>query len=101
MCDFGLKSGNLRKKKPLNGQRLICQVFALERRWQFQAMETAIKASRNISTPPTIGNTMGINGTMASTGSTSVVSGAAGWLAGADMAGFQKIKTGLILATPA
>ena len=47
-----------------------------------QAIDTAINASNNINTPPTMGSTMGIKGTTASTASTSW-SGV--WGAGADM----------------
>ena len=48
-----------------------------EIRWKLQAIETAIKASKNINTPPTTGKTTGIKGTIASTGSagTSLCSG--------------------------
>jgi hypothetical protein len=48
-----------------------------------QAIETAIKASKNINTPPTNGKTKGIKGTMASTASGSW-SGVFG-VCGADM----------------
>ena len=50
--------------------------------WRNQAMETAMKANKKISTAPASGNTSGISGTTASTAS-------AGWVswgcAGADM----------------
>ena len=42
------------------------------------AIDTAINASKNINTPPTMGSTMGIIGTMAS-----VASGASGAFSGA------------------
>lgn len=48
----------------------------------YQAMDTAINASKNIKTPPTRGNTKGIIGTMASTASTSW---AVVWVAWVDM----------------
>jgi hypothetical protein len=45
-------------------------------------MDTAMNASKKIRTPPTIGSTNGISGTMASTGSTT---GPGVWDEGADM----------------
>jgi hypothetical protein len=45
-------------------------------------MKTAMNASKNMSTPPTKGNTMGINGTMASVASGAWVSC---WGVGADI----------------
>ena len=54
-------------------------------------MVTAINASKNINTPPTMGNTMGIKGTMASVAS-GVCSGVASWgLAGVDMSVLSKV----------
>ena len=47
-----------------------------------QAMVTAMKASRKIKTPPTIGKTKGIMGVLASTGSTGF---ALSWCSGFDM----------------
>ena len=48
--------------------------------WLNQAIETAMNASKNINTPPTIGSTMGIRGTMASVAS-GVCAGVASWVA--------------------
>jgi hypothetical protein len=57
----------------------------------FQAMNTAMKASRKISTAPATGNTMGIRGTTDSTTSWgwSLWSSCAGW----DMGGSGKDQT--------
>jgi hypothetical protein len=49
-------------------------------------MNTAMKAMSNMVTPPTMGNTTGINGTIASTPSGSTASGWSEWAWGADMA---------------
>ena len=61
-----------------------------------QAIDTAMKASKKINTPPHSGNTKGMSGTMASIASTLCFS-SLGWLgAGADMAfpGLQYVAEG-------
>jgi hypothetical protein len=80
----------LGEKKPLTTQWLIGEGLRAVAQRPVQAIETAIKANKNINTPPTIGSTMGIKGTIASTGSISVLAWAVSWLAGADMVVFQK-----------
>jgi len=62
----------------------------------YQAIDTAIKASKNMSTPPTKGKTNGMRGTMASTVSASW-SGVLGVL-GADMAVPSVVKIGQVLS---
>jgi hypothetical protein len=57
-------------------------------------MNTAMNAINSIVTAPTKGNTIGINGTIASTPSTSVAWLSVAWCAGADMVKSSKwVKT--------
>lgn len=56
---------------PPSGGIFYAEFFRVARSSAHQAIETAMKANKNISTAPASGNTRGIEETTASTGSTS------------------------------